>query len=204
MQLTVKGKQIDVGDALRNHVATNLTAIVTKYFDKPIEANVVVSRDAHRFKVDISVHVGRNILLKAADEDDEAYHAFDKAADKIAKRLRRYKRRLRDHHSEHAGSRADAALASIQASQYILEAEPEDSHDDAHDSPTPATPLVVAEMTTEIDTLSVSEAVMRMDLGEQSVVMFRNRTHGELNVVYRRPDGNIGWIDPRGNAGTGG
>jgi ribosomal subunit interface protein len=218
MHLSVKGKQLDVGDALRTHVDESLTAIVGKYFGRPIEANVVFSRVAHLFKADISVHVGRNILLQSNAEASEPYPAFDTAADKIAKRLRRYKRRLKDHHKG-SDSGADGALAfePLSASQYILEAGPDDAHIDGHDEDTnDAVPasftdgkddhaqhVVIAEMTTAIDTLTVSEAVMRLDLAELPALMFRNRAHGGLNMIYRRQDGNVGWIDPTGSQGAG-
>ena len=217
MHLSVKGKQLDVGDALRTHVDDSLTAIVGKYFGRPIEANVVFSREAHLFKADISVHVGRNILLQSNGEADEPYPAFDTAADKIAKRLRRYKRRLKDHHKHGDNGAAEvAALEPMPASQYILEAEPEEIHIDGHDEDShdgavaePGAhdghppPVIIAEMTTAIDTLTVSEAVMRMDLAELPALMFRNRAHGGLNMIYRRHDGNVGWIDPKGTEGAG-
>jgi ribosomal subunit interface protein len=217
MHLSVKGKQLDVGDALRTHVDESLTAIVGKYFGRPIEANVVFSREAHLFKADISVHVGRNILLQSNAEASEPYPAFDTAADKIAKRLRRYKRHLKDHHKGGENG-ADGVLAfeTLSATKYILEAEPEDAHMDGHDEDahdaTPASSgagqddnnqhVVIAEMTTAIDTLTVSEAVMRLDLAELPALMFRNRAHGGLNMIYRRQDGNVGWIDPTGSQGA--
>ncbi len=206
MHLSVKGKQLDVGDALRTHVSDNLATIVGKYFSRPIEANVVFSRQAHLFKADISVHVGRGIMLQSNAEAAEPYPAFDTAADKIDKRLRRYKRRLRDHHKGD-GSAEGAAFEPFQAKKYILEAEPEDHHVDGHDSDTVLDdhpqPVIIAEMTTAIDTLTVSEVVMRMDLAELPALMFFNRAHGGLNMIYRRPDGNVGWVDPAGIQGSG-
>jgi hypothetical protein len=165
------------------------------------------------------VHVGRNILLQSNAEASEPYPAFDTAADKIAKRLRRYKRRLKDHHHKGGDNGADGAISfePLTASQYILEAEPDEVHIDGHDEEThdgaPASfdvghdghpqPVVIAEMTTAIDTLTVSEAVMRLDLAELPALMFRNRAHGGLNMIYRRQDGNVGWIDPTGSQGAG-
>lgn len=192
MQLTVKGKQIDVGDALRTHVADSLNSIVGKYFNNSLEANVVFSRDAHLFKADIQVHVGRGIMLQSASEATEPYPAFDTACDKLAKRLRRYKRRLRDHH---AGD-SDGAIEALPARYQILEAEAEDHSDDHAEEVNGVAPLVVAEMQTTIDQLSVSEAVMRMELADRPALLFRNRAHGGLNMVYRRADGNVGWVDP--------
>jgi ribosomal subunit interface protein len=203
MHLTVKGKHIDVGDSFRGHAEESLNAIVAKYFDKPIEATVVLGKDTHhRFKADISVHVGRGILLQSEAEAEQAYAAFDAAADKIATRLRRHKRRLKGRH------RDDSAVpATLPASQYILEALPDPHHDDADPAALPEAsgqdvPVVVAEMATVIETLSVGEAVMRMDLADQPALLFRNGAHGGLNMVYRRPDGHVGWVDPRGISRT--
>jgi ribosome-associated translation inhibitor RaiA len=179
MQLTVKGKQLDVGDALRTHVAESLEAVVGKYFNSTIV-----------------VHAGRNIMLHSAFEATEAYPAFDQACERIAKRLRRYKRRLREKHP------AGEAEVVIPARYQILEAEPEAAREilDADDGGEAADsqPVVVAEMETQIDTLTVSEAVMRLELSERPALMFRNRGTGGLNLVYRRKDGHIGWVDPRG------
>lgn len=199
MQLTVKGKQLDVGDALRTHVAESLNTVVGKYFNNSIEATVVFSREAHLFRADIQVHVGRNIMLQSASDATEPYPAFDTACDRIAKRLRRYKRRLRDHHG------ADAHAAPVPARYQILEATADDHHvDDGHEEPAAEhQPIVIAEMQTGIDTLTVSEAVMRMELAELPALMFRNRAHGGLNLVYRRKDGNVGWVEPQGAESAG-
>lgn len=193
MQLTVKGKQLDVGDALRTHVADSLNAAVGKYFTKPLEANVVLSREAHLFKADIQVHVGRGILVQSASEADQPYPAFDTACEKIAKRLRRYKSRLRKHHIEGEES-------ALPARYQILEAEADTNHVDGEEVAEAVHPVVIAEMQTRIETLTVSEAVMRMELGELPALMFRNRAHGGMNLVYRRADGNVGWVDPGAEA----
>lgn len=206
MHLTVKGKQLDVGDALRTHVGDTLNAVVGKYFNRPIQADVVLSREAHLFTADISVHVGRNIVLQSRSEATEPYPAFDAAAEKIAKRLRRHKRRLRSHNRQDD----QGVPESLPAIGYVLEAGPDDAHLDepeeeaagddgnGHDRP-----VVIAEMQTIIDTLTVSEAVMRMDLADLPALMFRNRSHGGLNMVYRRQDGHVGWIDPNGTLEAG-
>lgn len=193
MQLSVKGKQLDVGDALRTYVDESLSRILDKYFGDAIEVTVTMSRDAHLYRAVVSAHVGRGIQLEAQGEANEPYPAFDAAADRLSKRLRRYKRRLRDHNNKSAEG------ASLPAQQYILAGEgPEESEDE---SSADGQPAVVAEMTTEIPTLTVSEAVMRMDLANLPALMFRNTAHGGLNMIYQRSDGNIGWIDPRGNSG---
>jgi ribosomal subunit interface protein len=195
MQLSVKGKQLDVGDALRTHVGETLSRILDKYFGDAIECAVTLSREAHLYRAVVSAHVGRGIQLEAQGEANEPYPAFDAAADRLSKRLRRYKRRLRDHNSKPAEG------APLPAQQYILAGEDQE-HDGEDESNENGQPAVVAEMTTEVPTLTVSEAVMRMDLGDLPAMMFRNSAHGGLNMIYRRGDGNIGWLDPRGNRGS--
>ena len=193
MNLTVKGKNIDVGEALRTHVAQSLDHAIAKYFGNPIEATVTLSKQSHLFSADIAVHIGRGILVHAEESADQAYAAFDLAVDHLTKRMRRYKRRLRDHHR--------AETQSFRASQYILAPEAEDELEPAVNGS--EAPAVIAEMQTEIPTLTVGEAVMRLDLSNLKAMMFLNRAHGGLNMVYRRNDGNIGWVDPRVGAAGG-
>ena len=191
MQVSVKGKQLDVGDALRSHIEASLERTLSKYFGNVIDAHVTLSREAHLYRAVVAAHVGRHIQLSAQGEADDPYRACDGALDRLSKRLRRHKRRLRDHHKEPSDSQAP-----LPAQQYIL-ADEDDA--EAAESEADNRPAVVAEMTTEIPSLTVSEAVMRMDLAELPAMMFRNSAHGGLNMIYRRVDGNIGWIDPRGN-----
>lgn len=193
MQLSVKGQQLDVGDALRTHVDESLSRILDKYFGNAIDCAVTLSREAHLYRAVVSAHVGRGIKLEAQGEANEPYPAFDAAAERLSTRLRRYKRRLRDHNNK----LVEVDGMPQPAQQYILASEGEESHDDESGGDTQ--PVVVAEMTTEIPILTVSEAVMHMDLGDLPAMMFRNSAHGGLNMIYRRSDGNIGWIDPRGN-----
>jgi ribosome hibernation promoting factor len=187
MEITVKGKNINVGDSLREHVEKNLDSDVKKYFDRALHATVIFSKEAHMFRSDVSVHAGRGMVMQGKGSADEVHAAFDGALERITKQLRRYKRRLRDHHKGRGGEE------TLPAQQYVIAPESEDVEVAEN-----AQPAVIAEMQAEIDTMTVSEAVMRMDLADAPVVMFRNRAHGGLNVVYRRADGNIGWIDPRG------
>ena len=192
MRLSVIGRQIDVSDAFRVHVEDTLANVLSKYFGDALEAAVTLSREAHLYRCVISAHIGRGIQLEARAEADQIYPAFDMAEDRLAKRLRRYKRRLRDHHRE-------AEMAeTLSAQQYIL-AGLEHAAEGESEEAEAGEPAVVAEMATEIPNLTVSEAVMRMDLADLPALMFRNSAHGGLNMVYRRADGNIGWIDPRGN-----
>jgi len=191
MQLSVKGKQLDVGDAWRGHVEANLPAVVAKYFDNAQDAQVILSREGSTFRVDITVHVGKRIIVQSHGATGDAYSAFDEAGEHLGKRLRRYKRRLRDHHRD----RSDE-VESMPAQQYVLAGEggAAETISDERDEP-----VVIAEMETAIEILSVGEAVMRMDLANLPALMFRNRAHGGLNMVYHRGDGHIGWVDPRGN-----
>jgi ribosomal subunit interface protein len=187
MQLTVTGKQVQVGEALRRHVESSLGSILQKYFKTAIEAHTVFSKDAHLCHAEMTVHIGRGIVANAGASAGEFYAAFDAAAERLAKQLRRYKRRLRDHHKSHEPAEAGEA-----ATAYVL-APLEDEEEASADG---AAPAVVAEMRVDLPNLTVGEAVMRMDLSQAPVLLFRNRSHGELNLVYRRADGNIGWIDP--------
>ncbi|HEY1430703.1 MAG TPA: ribosome-associated translation inhibitor RaiA [Stellaceae bacterium] len=194
MQLAVTGKQIEIGEALRRHVESTLGSILDKYFKTAIEAHVVVSKEAYLSRSEISIHIGRGIVVNARAAASEAYSAFDAAAERLAKQLRRYKRRLRDHHAK----TREPAVASERATDYVLAPIGEEDADagEAETDGGGRAPAVIAEMSTELPRLTVGEAAMRMDLAETQVLLFRNSSHGELNLVYRRADGNIGWIDP--------
>ncbi len=194
MQFSVTGKQMDVGDALKVHIEGTLNALVSKYFGGAIESHAVVSRERHLYRCDLSVHIGRGLLIQASETEADPYLAADNAANRIATRMRRYKRRLKDHHN---GQTHQLQKAS-QAQYRVLAQEPDEEDEiDSGIDPQDGQPAVVAEMTTEIPTLTVGEAVMRLDLADQSTLMFKNSAHGGFNVVYRRKDGHIGWIDPR-------
>ncbi|HYZ24716.1 MAG TPA: ribosome-associated translation inhibitor RaiA [Rhodopila sp.] len=193
MQITVSGKQVELSDALRTRVATQLEAIASKYFDHALEAHVTFSRARSFFGCDINLHAGRGLRLRAEGEAADANVAFDGAADRLAKRLRRYRRRVNDH----ARDLAQRARPES-ARQVILQQETSETDDETPDMRTAdeVFATVIAETQTELAMLSVSEAVMRMDLADQPVLMFRNSANGVLNVVYRRSDGHIGWIHP--------
>jgi ribosomal subunit interface protein len=193
MQITVSGKQVELSDALQTRVSTQLEAIAGKYFDHALEAHVTFSRARSFFTCDINVHAGRGLLLRGEGEAADANAAFDDAAEHIAKRLRRYRRRVNDHARDLAQrDRPEAAR------QFILQEEGTGADVAEADGRTmsEAYATVIAETQMEITSLSVGEAVLRMDLADQPVMMFRNSASGVLNVVYRRADGHIGWIDP--------
>lgn len=188
MHIYISGKHIDTGEAVRAHVEKNLTHVVDKYFGKAVEAHITLSRENHLFKTSIAVHVGHGIYVRAEGEATVPYPSIDQAIHIIEKNLRRYKKRLKDHH-------ASGAKENIQATQYVLAPEylnrEEKEETEAHLSPT-----IVAEAVHELPTLTVSEAVMRMDLAGDHVFVFKNSAHGHINVVHMRADGHIGWIDP--------
>lgn len=190
MQITVSGKQVDLSDALRARVAQQLDTVAAKYFDQALVANVTFGRARSFFTCDINMHAGRGIILRGEGEAADANSAFDDAAEHIAKRLRRYRRRFNEHARDLAQRERPQA-----ARQYVLRQEEEAGTANGA-SATVAYATVIAEQPAEIALLSVSDAVMRMDLADQQVLMFRNSTTRELNVVYRRGDGHIGWIDP--------
>ena len=197
METTVQGKQIDVGDALREHVTDKLEDIDHKYFNHATTATVTFSREGHSnnlFKVHISFNVSKSIAVVTEATEHDPYVAFDSASEKAAKRLRRYKRRLRDHHAR-TEKTPESELIKARAYTHAQEAqeaveqnnEVEDVHTD---------PAIIAEIQTHIEKMSVSEAVMRMELADQNAIMFRNASNEKINMVYLRKDGNIGWIEP--------
>ncbi len=186
MHVSITGKQIDVGGALRSHVEDRLAAGIAKYFGRAIDAHVVFSRQGSMYRVDCSTHVGSGITVQSHGEADEIYASFDIAAERIEKRLRRHKRRIRDHHKAppEGPEMAAAAGAALEQGE-----EAEEGVD--------AQPVIVAETDIEASLFTVAEAAAQMQEDDLPVMMFRNRAHGGLNVVYRRPDGNVGWIEPR-------
>jgi ribosomal subunit interface protein len=197
MQLTVQGKQMDVGEALKTYAMEKITDINEKYFNHGVHATVTFSREGHghqQTKTNINLQVGKKIMVIGDATEADPYVSFDKAADRVGKQLRRYKRKLRDHH-ERIEQTPETEI--LKARRYVLAAEQDDAPQDDEDTGG-GEPLVIAEMASDVEILSVSEAVMRMDLADVNAMMFRNAKTERLNVVYRRSDGNIGWIDPEG------
>lgn len=186
MRIQINGKHIDVGEALSTHVETRLEEAVGKYSERPVEANVTFSKDRHEFLCDISVHLSTGLNAQAKGRAGDIYDSFEGAVEHLETQLRRYKRRLKDHHKD----RIDP-IETIGAPSYVLAAST-----DSEDEPD-LQPVIVAEMETKVQTLSVGEAVMQMELAGAEMLVFRNVSHGGVNVVHTRNDGNIGWIDPR-------
>jgi ribosomal subunit interface protein len=201
MNLIVKGQQIDVGEALRTHVHDNLDGVFDKYFGDAIDVTVTFSRDAHLFRAAVAAHVGRGIMAQSEATADQAYAAFDLASDRLAKRLRRHKRWLRGHHKLPFETRS-AGHYVLAADEETVASESEAEGDEWTIEAPNGQPTVIAEMKSDIPTLTVSEAVRHLDLADCGALMFVNRAHGGLNMVYRRTDGNVGWVDPKGNSGA--
>lgn len=187
MRYQISGKQIDIGDALQTHVKSEIDETVGKYAQRPTEAVVVFSRNAHQFSCECTVHLATGLNVSARGQATEIYAAFESCREKMDKQLRRYKRRLRDH--QHVRSEP---VEFAGAASYILAA----SEDAEESEPTSLQPMIIAEMEAKILSLSVGEAVMQMELGGSHLLVFRNEKNSGINVVYRRDDGNIGWIDP--------
>lgn len=188
MRIKVSGKQIEIGDALRQHVEGMIGDISSKYAERPTDAVATFSRNAGEFTCETTIHLSTGLNSSAKATAHEIYAAFDKCAERLEKQLRRYKRRLKNHHNQRR-----TPVETFGAPSYILAP----SHDDSDEAePETLQPVIVAEMETQIPALSVGEAVMQMELVGAPVLVFRNEGHKGVNVVYKRDDGNIGWIDP--------
>jgi ribosomal subunit interface protein len=187
MRYQISGRQIDIGNALQVHVKDVLESVMAKYAEHPTDANVVFSKSAHEFVCEATVHLSTGLTATAKAHETKIYAAFDSCAAKMEKQLRRYKRRLKDHHRD----RIDP-VEHIGASSYILAS----SQEEKDSEPESLQPFIIAEMETKVPFLSVGEAVMQMELAHAPVLVFRQEGKDGLNVVYRRDDDNIGWIDP--------
>lgn len=191
MSLRISGKNIEIGDAYRTHVEGRVGDAIGKYFAGGFSGRVVLERDGTGYRVDCALHLDSGADLHAEGRGHEIYPTFDQAAERIEKQLRRYKRKLKDHYPRNGAQDMDANYT-------VLAATPDEDEELEADYK----PMVIAEETKALRTMSVSGAVMAMDLAESQVVVFRHAGHGGVNIVYRRRDGNIGWIDPA-QAGNG-
>ncbi|RKF16244.1 ribosome-associated translation inhibitor RaiA [Roseovarius spongiae] len=187
MRYQITGKQIDIGEALQTHVKNELGVAVEKYAERPVDAQVVFSKSANEFVCEATVHLSTGLTAQARGRAHEIYSAFDKCCEKMEKQLRRYKRRLKDHYRDRT-----EPVELFGGASYILASEAEEGESE----PESLQPIIVAEMEARIPSLSVGEAVMQMELAGAPVLVFKNEAKNGLNVVYRRDDGNIGWIDP--------
>lgn len=188
MRYQITGKQIDIGNALQTHVKSELGGVLEKYAGRPTDANVVFSKSGHEYVCESVVHLSTGLTAQANARATEIYAAFDGCLEKMDKQLRRYKRRLKDHHKERS-----QPVELSDAGSYILA--PTDETGEAEQDTVNA--MIIAETETKILSLSAGEAVMQMELADAPALVFRNEKHGGINVVYRREDGNIGWVDPK-------
>lgn len=199
MTFRVSGKNIDIGEALRTRVSSRVAEAIDKYFHGGYSGHVTVGKEAFGFRTECVVHLDSGIVLQADAMAGDAYSSADQAAERIENRLRRYKQRLKDHHAARTNGRhAEEAASAVDAPSYVIEAPDEETEEIVEFNP-----VIIAESTTVLKNLSVSEAVMELDMTGVPVVVFRHASHGRINLVYRRPDGHVGWIDPPAMADTG-
>ena len=193
MSFRVSGKNIEVGEALRERISGRVLEALEKYFDGGFSGHVTVGKEAFGFHTECVVHLDSGIVLRADSMAADAYLSADQAADNLEKRLRRYHRRLKDYRGNGRGNgRAPDDVPAIDAPSYVIAAPAHDSDDEF----ATFNPVIIAESTTALKRLSVSEAVTELDMTGVAVMVFRHASHGRVNLVYRRADGNVGWIDP--------
>lgn len=188
MTVSVSGRHVEISEAFRNHVLDGLNDLWQKHHMTPVEAHVVLSRQGHSFICDVSAKIGKNASLRCQGQGDKGYTSFDNALVILTQRLRRHRKKIKDLH-HHSGYDKNSSF-----SLYVLNgAAPEETEDELTNDHAAA---IIAEVKTDIPLLSVSEAVMDLDLNDREAFVFQNKTHHKLNVIYRRRDGHIGWIDP--------
>jgi len=187
MPFRVSGKNIDVGEALRGRINDRIAEAMGKYFDGGYSGHVTVAREGFGFRTECAIHLDSKITLHAEGQAADAYASADQAALRVERRLRRYHRRLKEHRSDRLDGRA-----ALEAASYIIAAPEQDSEAELDGF----TPVIIAESTTMLKQLSVSDAVMELDMTGAPVLVFRHAAHGGINIVYRRADGHFGWIDP--------
>ena len=188
MRYQISGQQINIGDALKEHVKSALDDVVSKYAQRPTDISVVFSKSGHEHVCEITIHLSTGLNAAAKARDNEIYASFENSCEKLDKQLRRYKRRLKDHHKERL-----EPVELIGASSYVLSGE----HSSEVNEPEDLQPVIIAETEAKIPSISVGEAVMQMELAGSEFLVFKNEVQSTINVVYRRDDGNIGWIEPQ-------
>jgi ribosomal subunit interface protein len=188
MSLRISGKQMDIGETFRARIEERIGDAVQKYFDGGYSGRVTVEKAGSRFTADCTIHLDTSAVLQAEGAAQDPQAAFDSAAEKIEKRLRRYKRRLKSHNA--------AAAPDLDVSYRVMASEDDDEDAGADDAQGEFAPAIVAETKMSLRTMSVASAVIELDMKDSPVFVFRNAGSDQLNIVYRRPDGNIGWIDP--------
>jgi len=196
MTLRISGKSISIGEALRDRVSGRTEEVLRKYFDGNYSGHITLSKDGFGFRTDCALHLDSGITLEADSNAVDAYASADQALLMIEKRLRRYKSRLKDRSARKAyvasAALAEIAAPTLDAPSYVIEA-PAAGGDDEVDG---YNAVIIAEATTSLKRLSVSEAVMELDLTGAACMIFQHGSSGRVNIIYRRADGNVGWIDP--------
>jgi ribosomal subunit interface protein len=201
MSLQVTGKNIQISDSFKSYVAERLETAIGKYVGEHLTAHVRIEKERGRFHTSCSVRLRTGLLLESNGEGPDAYASADAAFERLEKRLRRYKRRLTSHHHHNQNAHAALPELDMHVGDFVVElAETENGGTGIVENDTP---LVVAETERPLRAMSVSDAVMQLDLTEAPFLVFRNASNEAINVVYRRDDGNIGWIDPTTPAGSG-
>jgi ribosomal subunit interface protein len=190
MTLRISGKSISVGEALRGRVGERTEEVLRKYFDGNYSGHITLSKDGFGFRTDCALHLDSGLMLEAGSNAQDAYASADQALLMIEKRLRRYKSRLKDR-SARKTAVASAAFADLDAPSYVIEAPAE-----GDEEVTGYNPVIIAEATTALKRFSVSEAVLELDLTGAPCLVFQHGSSARVNIIYRRADGNIGWIDP--------
>ena len=191
MNISVSGKNMDTGSAFQTHAETALNNVVEKYFDRAVSGHVTLEKADSGFRVKTRVALSRRMELEATGFAFDAHAALEAAIEHAEKRLRRHKRRLKNHRGAVTQAEEDDVLPATM----LVYAGADQIEDDAENDDMPP---VVAELAYDIEMLTVEQAVMKLELSESPMLMFRNASHFGLNVVHRRNDGSIGWIDPRG------
>lgn len=195
MTFQITGKNLDVGEALKIYITEKIEHSMDKYVGTPLSCHVRIEKERGKFLVDCSIQLNSGLLLQSHGETGDAYASVDEAVERLEKRLRRYKRRLKKHSSGHNRDKS----AVIDAMDYVIKA---DQFEDTEEIVEAENPVVVAETRLPIHDLAVSDAVMELDVSNKTFLVFKNTKHGQLNVVYKRSDGHIGWIDPDNNKST--
>lgn len=195
MNIQVTGKQIDIGESLREHVLGRIEDVVSKYVDTNLSGHIRIEKVRNAFVTRCDVRLGWGLQLQSTGQATDPYASAEDSFEKLEKRLRRHKRRLLDRHQGGELERTNRH-ASLAATDYVIPAASEDDDETASPSQSDDAPLIVAERQTVLDAHSVSDAVMALDLSDAPCLVFQNEATGRLNVIYRRHDGNIGWIDP--------
>ncbi len=185
MRVKVSGKHVDIGDQLHAYVKKHLTETIEKIFEDSLDAQATLSKNGNLFRCDISVHVGRGLTIRCHSDSEDGYKCIDQTIHKLNGQMAKYKSKLKSHHRN-----KETIVEYLDAQKYVIDMKEEIDQEEGY-------PVIIAEMQTQIQSISLSDAVMMMDLEGLPAVMFRNTKHGEFNVIYRRADGNIGWVDPK-------